>query len=212
MNRRLIWIIAGVSVLGLGVPAFAAARGGDGTPEDNGVPGDVSGNCDEAEHANDPECLAADPTTATIVVTVPATLPATVPATVPTTVDSSVPDVTTPGEGTAAAQSVPENTTPGDGTVTDTSTPVNSVEDVSGPCDEAEHADDPRCTGAPRVDNSGPGNINDDAAVEDNSGRGNGDDDGDDADDDSRSGRGGGDDSSNDSSDDGGSRHGGDDD
>ena len=58
MNRRLIWIIAGVSVLGLGVPAFAAARGGDGTPEDNGVPGDVRGNCDEAEHANDPECLA----------------------------------------------------------------------------------------------------------------------------------------------------------
>ena len=58
MNRRLIGVIAGVSVLGLGVPAFAAARGGDGTPEDNNVPGDVRGNCDEAEHANDPECLA----------------------------------------------------------------------------------------------------------------------------------------------------------
>ena len=44
-------------------------------------------------------------------------------------------------------------------------------EDVSGPCDEAEHANDPRCTGqaAPqgdgevnddRVDNSGPGSQN----------------------------------------------------
>jgi hypothetical protein len=46
-------------------------------------------------------------------------------------------------------------------------------EDVSGPCDEAEHANDPRCTGQPtapqgddgaanddRVDNSGPGSQN----------------------------------------------------
>ena len=92
MNRRLIWIIAGVSVLGLGVPAFAAARGGDGTPEDNGVPGDVRGNCDEAEHANDPECLAADPSTTTIVVTVPATLPAT------TAPETSVPDSSVAGQ------------------------------------------------------------------------------------------------------------------
>ena len=68
MNRRLIGVIAGISVLGLGVPAFAAARGGDGTPEDNDVPGDVRGNCDEAEHADDPECLG-DPTTTTIAVT-----------------------------------------------------------------------------------------------------------------------------------------------
>ena len=68
MNRRLIGVIAGISMLGLGLPAFAAARGGDGTPEDNDVPGDVRGNCDEAEHADDPECLG-DPTTTTIVVT-----------------------------------------------------------------------------------------------------------------------------------------------
>jgi hypothetical protein len=50
-------------------------------------------------------------------------------------------------------------------------------EDISGPCDEAEHANDPRCTGRPgnpsagddnpgqddnptRVDNSGPGSMN----------------------------------------------------
>ena len=49
-------------------------------------------------------------------------------------------------------------------------------EDISGPCDEAEHANDPRCTGTPanppaddnpgqdddaaRVDNSGPGSLN----------------------------------------------------
>jgi hypothetical protein len=50
-------------------------------------------------------------------------------------------------------------------------------EDISGPCDEAEHANDPRCTGTPanppagddnpgqddnpaRADNSGPGSMN----------------------------------------------------
>ena len=51
----------------------------------------------------------------------------------------------------------------------------DAAEDVRGPCDEAEHANDPRCTGAQvpapqgddgqgddhaRVDNSGPGSLN----------------------------------------------------
>jgi len=72
---------------------------------------------------------------------------------------------------------------------TPTVTVDDEDDDISGPCDEAEHADDPRCTGALRVDNSGPGNAgvdnsgpgnaedNDDADVEDNSGRGNNNDD-----------------------------------
>lgn len=69
-------------------------------------------------------------------------------------------------------------------------------EDVRGPCDEAEHANDPRCTGVgdDRDDNSGPGNADedrDDHADDDNSGPGNGDDD-----DDDRSGHEGGDDDS----------------
>src|SRR5919109_272887 len=77
-------------------------------------------------------------------------------------------------------------------------------EDVRGPCDEAEHANDPRCTGvapAPRDDedaeerhgdrsgpseNSGPGNARDDDRPDDASGHGNGD----------NSGPGSGDDSS----------------
>ena len=73
-------------------------------------------------------------------------------------------------------------------------------EDVSGPCDEAEHANDPRCTGAgdDRDDNSGPGNGHDDDR-DDNSGPGNGHDD----DDDDSSGPGNGDDDGDD--------HGGDD-
>jgi hypothetical protein len=97
--------------------------------------------------------------------------------------------------------------------------PATGAVDVSGPCDEAEHANDPRCAGgtAPRVeddqqagddavghdqgddhrdrnqveDNSGPGNSGDDGQVEDNSGPGHGGDDGE-ADDHSGSGHGGG--------------------
>jgi hypothetical protein len=58
--------------------------------------------------------------------------------------------------------------------------------DISGPCDEAEHANDPRCTGvgaaddAGRVDNSGPGSVNsghggdDDHFDDDSSGSGHG--------------------------------------
>ena len=86
--------------------------------------------------------------------------------------------------------------------------------DISGPCDEAEHANDPRCTGAGggrveddhgddrhgggQVDNSGPGNAEDrgDDHV-DNSGPGNAEDFGDDDmefEDHSGSGHGGGDD------------------
>lgn len=67
--------------------------------------------------------------------------------------------------------------------------------DISGPCDEAEHASDPRCTGAAggqalpgngddRRDNSGPGNADDSGHdADDNSGPGS-----------SNSGPGGGDD------------------
>jgi hypothetical protein len=40
-------------------------------------------------------------------------------------------------------------------------------EDVSGPCDEAEHANDPRCTGAATTPAAG-----DDDVADDNSGRG----------------------------------------
>jgi hypothetical protein len=52
-------------------------------------------------------------------------------------------------------------------------------EDISGPCDEAEHANDPRCTGTSTAaddgndDNSGPGSSHDDDR-DDNSGHGSG--------------------------------------
>jgi len=40
-------------------------------------------------------------------------------------------------------------------------TTVEDPGDVSGPCDEAEHANDPRCTGGTPVGSSGPGRDDD---------------------------------------------------
>ena len=69
---------------------------------------------------------------------------------------------------------------------------VDTAADVSGPCDEAEHADDPRCApGAVDDDRSGTrgGDDDDRAEADDSSGRSGGDDDHDDHDeDDDRSG------------------------
>ena len=90
--------------------------------------------------------------------------------------------------------------TSGNGSTVTETTSIEQPGDVSGPCDEAEHANDPRCNGqvGDREDNSGPGSANsghgnshdDDGDQEDNSGPGNSHDDGandshdDDADDD----------------------------
>jgi hypothetical protein len=41
-------------------------------------------------------------------------------------------------------------------------TTVEDGNDISGPCDEAEHANDPRCTGGAPVGSSGPGPGRDD--------------------------------------------------
>jgi hypothetical protein len=50
--------------------------------------------------------------------------------------------------------------------------PAGGGVDISGPCDEPEHVDDPRCTGAAPADddNSGPGNADDRHDDDDNSG------------------------------------------
>ena len=75
----------------------------------------------------------------------------------------SLPGLSTSDDTTTAATTVDDDVL---GTVPTTTT--NRL-DVSGPCDEAEHADDPRCTGAVanddddrEGDNSGPGSGDDD--------------------------------------------------
>ena len=158
MKRHLIWIIAGTAAIGLAVPAFAAGEP-SATPDDNGTPGELRGNCDEAEHAGDPECRtvtsrpqhqhqrhrrrsrsrsrAPRPRAAVPSTTTGNTVPS-------TATGNTVPDNTV--AGTVASDTVPGNTV------------VNSVPgDISGPCDEAEHANDPRCTGAATGDDDSSG-------------------------------------------------------
>jgi hypothetical protein len=182
MKRHLIWIIAGAAAIGVAVPAFAAVQPAR-TPDDNGIPGEVRGNCDEAEHAGDAECLVVTvPATSQVTVSMPS-VPTTASATAGTVPSNTVAANTVPSS-TVASDTVPSNTVP-DNTV------ANSLPgDISGPCDEAEHANDPRCTGAaPSDDDSGRHSGDDDS-----SGRHSGDDD--------SSGHGGDDDSSGQGSDD----------
>jgi hypothetical protein len=108
-----------------------------------------------------------------------------------TTVDTTEADTTTDETTTTETTTTETTTTPEPRRRDDR--PAGGV-DISGPCDEAEQANDPRCTGVqPRVD--------DDRGFADHSGRGRGGDD-----DDDRSGPGNGDDDHS------GSGHGGDDD
>ena len=65
---------------------------------------------------------------------------------VTTTVTEQATSPTTTGSTTSTTSTTPGSTTTG-------STTTES-EDVSGRCDEAEHADDPRCTGAGKARNN----------------------------------------------------------
>ncbi len=88
MKKSLIWITAGIAAIGFGVPAFAAhgdspsdivparvtiatptpVNAGDDNVTTNSVEdnvttnsfADISGPCDEAEHATDPRCTRVD--------------------------------------------------------------------------------------------------------------------------------------------------------
>ena len=71
---------------------------------------------------------------------------------------------TTTGETTTAETTTGETTTG--------ATTTNEAEDVSGPCDEAEHADDPRCTGGGEDADRDHDDDEDDDRSGSNSGRG----------------------------------------
>ena len=150
------------------IPLTTATTGGSTTTESGE---DVPGPCDEPEHANDPRCAGA----------------------------AAVPNGTTTGGTTTTGTTAGGTTTAGTTSTTTTTTTTTETrgddgretgEDVRGPCDEAEHANDPRCTGgAAGADddgrgggNSGPGGGSDDDSGSGSSGRGGG------SDDDDRSG------------------------
>jgi hypothetical protein len=147
----------------LGGIGLAAAQGGsddDRRPTLGSTGEDVSGPCDEVEHANDPRCTGTGTGT-------PTSTPLT---TAPTTVPST----------TAPSSTVPPTTELAPAPTAPPTTAVAPGVDISGPCDEAEHANDPRCTGGidgRSDDNSGPGHGGRDNDDDDNSGPGGGGDD-----------------------------------
>ena len=83
MKKSLIWTTITVGVIGIGVPAFAAVQTNKPRPSINTVQNkveDISGPCDEAEHANDPRCatvsvVAPQATTANTTQATPVTQP-----------------------------------------------------------------------------------------------------------------------------------------
>ncbi len=95
---------------------------------------DISGPCDEAEHADDPRCAGV---------------------------------VVTGSTGSAGSTGSTTSTTFDRPT---TSTTMGDREDISGPCDEAEHADDPRCAGTGTADSGRSGRDSDDDSDDDRSG------------------------------------------
>jgi hypothetical protein len=179
MRARVIFASLGL-IVGTAIPAVAATFDDSSTPRlvpddnpsaDSIVPAatpvdvfdglDTSGNCDEAEHANDPECAGVSP------LTDPAT---------PTT-DS------TPGASPAAGPT-PDGSPSSSSSSSSSDDSAGNDVDISGNCDEAEHANDPECNGtAPaRIeDNSSSGS--DDSGRGRGRGRGGDDDDRDDSDD-----------------------------
>ncbi len=165
MKRSLVWTAVGAAVIGLGVPAYAATQSGNSVPTVNTVKttvADVSGNCDEAEHANDPACTTTS-AAAALTKTLASESTTSLDDSKSISVDNNATEVSVDDDAT-------DNSVDDDGTdnsVDDDAT-ENSVEDVSGNCDEAEHANDPSCTGAAAPANS----------VDDNSGSGGADDSG----------------------------------
>ena len=160
--NKLFLIVALVLAVGVGVAVAAGTNGGSTTDPASTVV-DVKGPCDEAEHANDPECAGAQ----------------------------------VPEDDDADEQGEDANDDRGRGRDHAEDDAVDDDddqgEDISGPCDEAEHANDPRCTGVGGDDqgedadeqgednsgpsaNSGPGSSHDDRDGG-NSGPGGGDDD-----------------------------------
>ena len=79
--------------------------------------------------------------------------------------DTTIDGGTTTGRTTTLGTTTLDTTTSTGGTTT-------GGDDISGPCEEAEHANDPRCTGAAGEDddNSGPGSGDDDRDDDDRSG------------------------------------------
>ncbi len=112
-----------------------------------------------------------------------------------TTADTTTTGTTTTGTTTTGTTTSDDTTTSAATTddilVGDAPAPtVTGSEDISGPCDEAEHANDPRCTGGAGADDRSDDDGADDrsGSSDDSDDRDDDDDESDDSDDDDRSG------------------------
>jgi hypothetical protein len=110
-----------LAIVALGIVGFNAI----GIAAQSAGQVDISGPCDEAEHANDPRCTGAgvDPT--------PEDSPS-------VDADEDISGPCDEAEHANDPRCTGQPVTPGQ---------LEPGEDISGPCDEAEHANDPRCTG-----------------------------------------------------------------
>jgi hypothetical protein len=129
MNKSLIWITAGIAAVGFAVPAFAAR----GDSPEHIAPAQVT----VATAAPTPTLAVAasnavNPTAATVAPTVAPIVASTDDNIAHDATDDNIAHDATDDNGVDA---------------TDDDATENSVEDISGPCDEAEHATDPTCTG-----------------------------------------------------------------
>src|SRR4051812_467626 len=166
MNRSVVWLAVGAGVIGIGVPAYAASQ--DSTPkptittvEDTVTAGSVDDDDATTSSVDDSTTSSVDDSTS---------------SSVDDSTSSSVDDSTSSSVDDSTSSSVDDDATEAT-EATENSVDDDAVDDVSGNCDEAEHADDPECAGTAAAgtvaDNSGPGNTE-----QDNSGPGNADDSG----------------------------------
>lgn len=139
MKKSVIWIAAGVAGIGLGIPAHAAMSPQHDAPRSK----------TQTTVATIPD-VAGDDTATTVVSTRPPVVSATTPNTVEDSTHDSVDDSTHNSIDDSADDNIVVTT-------------ANTVEDVSGPCDEIEHANDPRCSSGPSAPSA--------PSVDDNSGR-----------------------------------------
>ena len=158
MKRSIIWTTAGIAAIGFGVPAFAAANGSTNQPT---TPASVNvtmattatPNTVKSSGADSARDIAEAAAVTTASVTPASVTPASVtPTSVDDATDNSVDD-------DATTNSVEDAT---DNSVDNEADDDDATEDVSGNCDEAEHANDPACTGTAATSNT----------VDDNSGHG----------------------------------------
>jgi hypothetical protein len=151
MKKSAIWIAAGVAGIGLGIPAYAAM-----SPQDDSPRPSNSTTVSVPDAANDDTVTTMASTPPVVSATTPSTVEDSPHTSVDDSTHNSVDDSTHNSIEDATHNSVDDSThnsvddsTNDDGPAVTT---ANTIEDISGPCDEAEHANDPRCTGSPGTD------------------------------------------------------------